>query len=213
MAPIHHAANQGDLEEVIRLIQEDPGVVDITDDDGIGGAALHYASKNGHVEVACYLLDQGADINARSCFGSTPLFVVCGSEYLRMVELLMSRGADPTTATSKSRWTPLMAATYHEHVAAVRHLLGIRAMRATSSIDAQNTHGKTTLWWAARKGRVEILKMPVEAGVNLMMANNDGTTPMEIAQYRGHPHCIELLRVSIRRDGLSVRIGEMHLYV
>jgi len=44
MAPIH-AAERGDLEEVMRLVQEDPGVVDSSDDDMMGRTALHYASS------------------------------------------------------------------------------------------------------------------------------------------------------------------------
>jgi len=71
MAPIHDAVRRGDLEVVVRLTQEDPGMVNITDDDddSMGWTALHYASENGHVEVVCYLLEQGADSNAIGDFG------------------------------------------------------------------------------------------------------------------------------------------------
>jgi len=63
MAPIHNAARRGDLDEVMRSVQEDPGVMDLIDDHE--QTALLYASENGHVEVACYLLNQGASINTR----------------------------------------------------------------------------------------------------------------------------------------------------
>jgi len=80
MAPIHDAAAEDDLEEVTRLIQEDPGVVDIVDEDDFGKTALHNATWSGHVEVAHYLLDPGADINARDADGWTPLYGACHME-------------------------------------------------------------------------------------------------------------------------------------
>jgi len=61
LPPIHDAAWKSNLEEVMRFVQDDPGMVHTVDDEG--GTALHYASYLGHVEVASYLLDQGADIS------------------------------------------------------------------------------------------------------------------------------------------------------
>ena len=40
MAPIHGAAEQGNLEEVTRLIEEDPEIVDAI--DGYNHTALHF---------------------------------------------------------------------------------------------------------------------------------------------------------------------------
>jgi len=43
--PIRAAAEEGDLEEVMRLVQEDPGVVNTTTNDK-KKAALHFACWN-----------------------------------------------------------------------------------------------------------------------------------------------------------------------
>jgi len=77
MAPIHGAAARGDLEEMMRLIQKDPQVVHST--NRYEQTALFCASANGHVEVVCYLLDQGADINARDHNGITTVVASGGS--------------------------------------------------------------------------------------------------------------------------------------
>jgi len=162
----------GDLEEVMRLIQEDPEVVGSTDFYN-GTTALHGALDYGHVKVACYLPDQGADINARDCYGHTPMYKACREGRLGVVELLVLRAADPTIRTTSSdRWTPLMIAAYGGHVEVTRYLLRIRAVRATGSIDAQNTHGQTALLWAACEGHVEVVKLLVDAGANSVVAKS-----------------------------------------
>jgi len=160
MAPIHHNAIRGDLKEVMRLVQEDPGVVDSTE-VYYGVKALHFASMNGHVEVVRYLLDQGADINANGCNGQTPLYVACREGRLGVVELLMSRGADPTITYVTYRWTPLMVAACHDHVAVVGYLLRIQAVRATSVMDARSSRVRTAVWLAADEGHVEVVKLLV----------------------------------------------------
>jgi len=67
--PIHEAAKRGDLDEVMRLVQGDPELV-ITIDDR-EKTALHHACWNGHVGVARYLLDRGADVDAKDVVAFT----------------------------------------------------------------------------------------------------------------------------------------------
>jgi len=101
MAPIHQAAGRGDLEEVMSLVQKDPGVVNSIDVDRFrGGIAHHYAAGNGYVEVACYLLDQGADINAKDRHGWPALHRVGTYGHMGMVQLLVSRRGNPTITGS-----------------------------------------------------------------------------------------------------------------
>jgi len=177
MVDIHDAAEEGDLEEVMRLVQEDPGVVDSTDVYS-GETALHVACVYGHVEMMCYLLDHGADINARECGGHTPFFIACREGRLGVVELLVSTGADVTISTNPNRWTPLMVAAFKGHVAVEGYLLRIQAVRATSIIDARSSEVRTALWLAVGRRHVEVVKLLVEAGANPMIVSNDGTTPI-----------------------------------
>lgn len=58
---IWFAAQYGDLDRVKKLVlQHTP--VDITDKSGY--TALHYAARNGHLDVCKFLLSNGANINA-----------------------------------------------------------------------------------------------------------------------------------------------------
>ena len=57
-------------------------------------SALHYAVFAGHRAVAKSLLDRGADINARSTNGSTPLMMAVYEGHEDLARDLLARGAD-----------------------------------------------------------------------------------------------------------------------
>jgi ankyrin repeat protein len=48
-------------------------------ESGSGNTALHFACRNGHLDVIQHLLENGADINSRNHFQNTPLFLAIES--------------------------------------------------------------------------------------------------------------------------------------
>jgi ankyrin repeat protein len=56
--------------------------------------AFYIAARNGHVEVAKFLLEKGADIDYRGFFGAPGLHWAAINGYKAMVEFLIERGAD-----------------------------------------------------------------------------------------------------------------------
>jgi len=210
MAPIHDAAIDGDLDDVMRLVQEEPGLVNSADHLRMGKTPLQLACITSQMEVACFLLDQGADINARDACGWTALYEACVGGNLEIVQLLMSRGADPAIMTiSSTALRPFMIAAAKGYEEVVNYMLRFGVVRASKCIDAQNKRGETALWWAVRKGHMEVVKLLVEAGANPIMADNDGQAPMDIAQLQGYHQCIELLQVSQWWDRGSFHINNV----
>jgi truncated hemoglobin YjbI/ankyrin repeat protein len=70
------------------------------------GTPLHKAARRGYVSAAEALLAHGATIDARDAKGQTPLRRAVNCRQLRIVRLLVRRGADPHAADR--RWvTPL----------------------------------------------------------------------------------------------------------
>ena len=92
---LHAAAQEGDLDEVRRLVSEGE---DVNAFDELGKTPLHYAVDREHVEVARYLLEQGADVNAHHepSLGNTPLSEVAATCSYTMAKLLVEAGADPS---------------------------------------------------------------------------------------------------------------------
>lgn len=56
--------------------------------------ALYVAARNGHIEVAKFLLEKGADINGRGFFGAPGLHWAAINGHKKMVEFLIDNGAD-----------------------------------------------------------------------------------------------------------------------
>jgi ankyrin repeat protein len=92
---LHFAAQDGNLEEVRRLVAEGR---DINAFDSLGMTPLHYAVKAEHFEVAQFLIEHGANVNAHHepTISNTPLGDVAATCSLRMARLLVDAGADPT---------------------------------------------------------------------------------------------------------------------
>ena len=67
---------------------------------GTGLVPLHYASFQGHLGVARYLLEQGADRDKTTIDGYTPLHFAALRGHLETTKLLMVYGADLNARTN-----------------------------------------------------------------------------------------------------------------
>ena len=79
-----------------------------------GGTNLSIQSSEGQTEMVRLLIDAGADPNAATKDGFTPLMAACGEGYVRIVELLLEAGAD-TNAEHKRGSTAASFAGEEDH--------------------------------------------------------------------------------------------------
>jgi uncharacterized protein len=59
-----------------------------------GWTPLHYACTNGHLDIALFLLDKGAVVDAPSPNETTPIMMAIRAGNIQLVRLLLDRGAD-----------------------------------------------------------------------------------------------------------------------
>lgn len=173
---IHIPAGKGDLEKVKTEID---GGKNVNSKDIAGQTALMYASELGRLEVVKYLVEKGADINAKSGRHGrgTALIYASGLNRITVMDYLLEHGADIDSVTHFNE-TALFWATAKGHIDAVNLLL---RMKANTKI--KNKKGKTVLDVAKELNRKEIelaLELASEA-----IKKSDIQKEFKIAQQQG----------------------------
>ncbi|KAH9902976.1 ankyrin repeat-containing domain protein [Cubamyces lactineus] len=95
---IHNAALNRQFGLVRSLVSQDPKLVNAIDEDG--RTPLHWAASSGSVDIARYLIDQGADVNRGDSGGWSPLHIACMCLYYCYVFLAYLQ----TTKLLSIRW-------------------------------------------------------------------------------------------------------------
>lgn len=95
-ATILHAACYWGFPSLLRKSLATPSAVDMLNKaDSHGWSPLHWASSNGHSQLAASLLDAGANINAVDKGSWTPLFWAVVRGHDTAARLLLDRGSNP----------------------------------------------------------------------------------------------------------------------
>ena len=99
MSDLYDAARDGDLKRVQVLVVEQG--VDKEETGGLyGSTPLYAASRNGHLAVVRYLVEQGADMEKADNGGWTPLIVASYRGHLEVVRYLLEQGANRDKANN-----------------------------------------------------------------------------------------------------------------
>jgi ankyrin repeat protein len=196
---IHRAAEEGDVEGVARMLDEDPQL--LMDRDLFGKAG-----RSGHVGVARLLLARGTAIDALDGAWLTALHHAVGTGHEEMVQFLLTNGADPSTLRLGA--TALMRASANGRAGVVRLLL--RSMGGRG-LDMSSIRGCTALWHACNHGSAEIVRVLLLAGADHTIASELWGTPRQVAQEQGHHHCVAVIEVRSPRSlmPLFVRSGTL----
>jgi ankyrin repeat protein len=117
--PVFAAATGGDLATVREAVDKDPTLVKATEWDN--ATLLHDAVEQKHQDVATYVLDKGADVNAVTADGVTALHMAAQNGDIGIIQLLLERRAKIDAVDSKG-WTPLDRAVKWGHPDAVEFL-------------------------------------------------------------------------------------------
>ena len=95
---------------------------DVNKQDKYCNTALHWASMNGHTDIAKLLLDSGADVNTQNKYYNTPLHLSSINGYTSIVKLLLDSGADVNTQNNLC-YTVLHYASMNGHTSTAKLLL------------------------------------------------------------------------------------------
>ena len=182
-------AARGDAAGVERLIREGASV---TARDARGRTALLAATHGNHVAVARALIAAGADVNAKDDIQDSAYLYAGAEGHIEILKMTLGAGAD-LKSTNRYGGTALIPAAHHGHPEAVKILLGTAIDK-----DHVNKLGWTALLEAVILGdggrvHTEIVRLLVEAGANVNLADRDGVTPLRHAKQRGFAGMVRLL--------------------
>ncbi|XP_061768019.1 protein phosphatase 1 regulatory subunit 12A isoform X5 [Nerophis ophidion] len=153
----------------------------INQPDNEGWIPLHAAASCGYLDIAEYLISQGANVGVVNSEGETPLDI---AEEEAMEELLQNeinrQGVDIEAARKEEERIMLRDARQWLNSGQIQDIRHAKS-------------GGTALHVAAAKGYVEVLKLLIQAGYDVNIKDYDGWTPLHAAAHWGKEEACKIL--------------------
>ena len=139
-------------------------------------------------KIVKLLIDNGADVNAKTENGNTALMYACeNSNSVEVVKFLIDNGAD-VNLKNNGGMTALMSASD------VSHELIELLIKSGARVNEVDDNGKSALMYAIiSSSDIEVVKFLIDNGANVNLKSNDGETALMNAYIRGNKELVELL--------------------
>lgn len=181
-ADIHEAAAVGNLASVSALLASDSRLVRAKTATLV--TPLHYAAVRGHPAVAKLLLDAGADLEARTEDGRTPLQFAFENPEINETDRaalvgLLASGSDIVNSIDGNGLSPLHHAALLGNASAVSMLIRRGAM-----LEARDSKGNTPLHLAADapvSAAEDVASVLIASGASVHAVNVVNVTPLHAA--------------------------------
>jgi len=209
----HTAVKDNKLEKAKALWAEYPGIIDINAQfgDGLWFSPLHHAAENCNQDMVSFLLDAGADIDAKTYDGETALDLCKDpEEYARINNVLKTRAAFINAVRTgnigyaahllKDKGAKInlgdrngRTALYHavtvpvpETISAEKKEKMVRFLLQNGANPDALTPDGTPLHNAAMRDDLPVMALLLDAGSHIEARNIHGNTPIFMAVGRGN---------------------------
>lgn len=167
---------------------------DMHERSALGRTALHQAAADGDTGKVRELLASGADPDVRvqskedysSEWGNRPLHYAARKDHKRVVEMLLSAGAEVNAANDRGV-TPT-----HRAVQIGGDSLEL-LLRWGADVGARDERGRAPLHWASTYPRLEVIERLIEVGADVGARDHEGRTPLHYAAQWGQLPVMEML--------------------
>ena len=171
--PLFQAIAQEDNETVKNLINSG---FKINTKDSRNNTALHVAVEHGNLEIVKFLLERGADVNAKNKSNLTPICTMGADNEntgIEILKLLIAKGAD-VNVPNEDKETLLMKASEDGSLEGVKMFL-----EAGANPNLRDDEGQTALMLACEDGSLSVVKALLEAGAKPNFKDEDGETALQ----------------------------------
>lgn len=164
VTPLYLAALNGNAQIIEKLLKAGAGANDAVTE---GETALMTASRSGNVDAVRVLIAHGATVDARENWrGQTALMWAAAEGHAGVIKELAAHGADVNAKSSTQKWE--------------------RQVTAEPREKWLPTGGLTPMYFAARQGCVDCIKVLASLKADVNFADQDGVTPLINALMNGH---------------------------
>ncbi|KJP89948.1 hypothetical protein AK88_00404 [Plasmodium fragile] len=150
-------------ERVYNILEQDQRLLNCR--DGNGNSLLHWSVFLNDAYLTCYLLQQGADVNAKARNGQTPLFWAVSGSNLHMIHLLRKHGGDIFHADDKG-YSCLTISIQYGHVLCFLYLIHLGA-----PLTHKDLNSCSVVDWAAYNNNIFFLRLLSKVSPNLFSIN------------------------------------------
>ena len=153
-----------------------------------------YVASNGQVDILRWLLDHGADANARNCYGVSPLSRAAYTLYDDAVQVLLDHNAD-INSQSDGGETPLYWVLTRDYIEIEDTVTDIvrRLLEHGADPNISRNDKSTPLHRASSKGFLEATRLLLSYGAKVDEDDKSGMTPFQLAASEGHDEVTKLL--------------------
>jgi ankyrin repeat protein len=137
---------------------------------------LHLAVQKNHFPMVNFLVERGANIEAKTNEGWTPLHLAAEKGHKDVVECLIMNGADKEAKIKGKNETPLYLAVQKGNLQVGKILI-----EKGANTESRAFNNETLLHWAVKKGILETVKFLIEKGAEKEAKTENGLTPLYLA--------------------------------
>jgi ankyrin repeat protein len=204
MTALHFAAREGAVEAVRALVEGGADVNLVS--GGEHTSPIVEAIINGHLDLAKYLLEHGADVRLANIDGLTPLYAAIDmrwrhntwypqptieqekTDYLAFMKELLDRGADVNAPIARKLW--------------------FRKFRYGD--DWVEPVGATPFWRAAQANDVDAMRLLASRGADTNRPTKHGVTPLMVASGYGFEYQGTNIKPDSRIAAVQYLVEERH---
>jgi ankyrin repeat protein len=184
------AVHAQDKRKIGAILSRRPELVNARNREGLTALYL-VCGPSGPIDMAEFLIEKGADVNAKMGNNETALIMAIKSLQPEIVRLLLSNGADPDATTGGGDHVLFIAAEQGR-----KDLMKL-LVEYGANVNTKNRDGQTILFYDMILKDSEFLKTLVKRGIDVNVRDNaDRMTAVEKARRHKYTDAVEILTAS-----------------